>query len=287
MARKKNSQCRKSVKKRAGGAGKNGDAGAAANGNTGITTGRPSGTSKKGGGNPSDAGPIPNLFWGAVSMDELRASPRFVGLPECTQPQTPLPCPAAARYLRQDSPEWRQLHTGILTTGILKEALGLREPMAARVVGGRKESCHSPLLAAFQHLQQPPLLPPPLRDTKQEATWRRRAVRGLLRFALQRQKLLEQQQVQHRCQQQVQRHGQEQRGLERQSHGQEGQEQRQQQQQQQEGHQGQDLDAAVDADAEPESESGAEGQWADHHAQLFLFFLTFQWLLETVFSIRW
>lgn len=46
-------------------------------------------------------------------------------------------CPSShvCRYFRQDSPYWRDFHTGVLSTGCLKEALGFNEPMASKLVG--------------------------------------------------------------------------------------------------------------------------------------------------------
>ncbi|KAG2440766.1 hypothetical protein HXX76_003622 [Chlamydomonas incerta] len=123
------------------------------------------------------AGPVPNLFWGGVSAAELRARTRFIPLPPAAA-VLPLTYPAAARFLRQETDAWRALHTGVLTTGQLKEALGLREAAAARVVGGRKDSSHQPLIAAAKMLQAPHALPPPA-DAAADAACRRRALDGL------------------------------------------------------------------------------------------------------------
>ncbi|GFR51878.1 hypothetical protein Agub_g14355, partial [Astrephomene gubernaculifera] len=101
MARKKTSQGRKSKKKHPnGGSAANAPADASApqqhKSPHGVQYGRGSGTG-------SNAGPVPNLYWGYVSMEQLRACPRFVGLPDPAQ-LLPLPSLAAARFLRQSSP---------------------------------------------------------------------------------------------------------------------------------------------------------------------------------------
>lgn len=89
MSKKKSSQKQKSNKKRPKGTGGSGDA---ASSRTPDAVHAPS---KKNGG--CSAGPVPNLFWGYVSMDELRTYPRFVSLPECATEVHSLPYLAAAR----------------------------------------------------------------------------------------------------------------------------------------------------------------------------------------------
>ena len=48
--------------------------------------------------------------------------------------------PLNFRYVRQDSALWQELHAGVLTTGKLNSALGLKEPWAARLINGPKAS---------------------------------------------------------------------------------------------------------------------------------------------------
>ncbi|KAG2496761.1 hypothetical protein HYH03_005170 [Edaphochlamys debaryana] len=134
------------------------------------------------GGGHHCGGMVPNLYWGAVSMDQLRSTayPRFVGLPDPSE-LLPLPGLWAARFVRQDSTCWSALHAGVLTTGLPKEALGLKEPGAARVVGGRNEASHAPLLAAYRHLRSPHALPPPA-SAAAAAACRRTAAAGLARM---------------------------------------------------------------------------------------------------------
>ncbi|KAG2496759.1 hypothetical protein HYH03_005168 [Edaphochlamys debaryana] len=177
-------------KKKAGsGAGKNkkkrpAAGSASADATDGASPGQTSGQgSRRGhGGGHHRGGMVPNLYWGAVSMDQLRSTayPRFVGLPDPSE-LLPLPGLWAARFVRQDSTCWSALHAGVLTTGLLKEALGLKEPGAARVVGGRNEASHAPLLAAYRHLRSPHALPPPA-SSAAAAACRRAAAAGLARM---------------------------------------------------------------------------------------------------------
>ncbi|KXZ53945.1 hypothetical protein GPECTOR_6g863 [Gonium pectorale] len=185
MARKKTAQGRKAKKKRPNGAEGSQAANAEAARGPAPAPGRASGWGGGGGRGGAASGPVPNLFWGHVSMEQLRATPRFVGLPEAEQ-LMPLPSAALARYLRQESAAWAALHPGLLSTGLLKEALGLREPRAARQLGGRNESSHAPLLAAWNHLRAPHPLPPPLGPRAEEET-RQRALADMEQ-ALQRQR---------------------------------------------------------------------------------------------------
>jgi hypothetical protein len=69
-----------------------------------------------------------------VSTDALRAHERYVALPPVALLASTT-APGAARYVRQDSPLWATLHDGMLTTGRLKQALGMHEPKAAAQLG--------------------------------------------------------------------------------------------------------------------------------------------------------
>ena len=61
-----------------------------------------------------ERGSWPNVAWRAVSMEELRAHPYFLALPE---PHTVVPtCAADLRLYRQDSREWWACHAGRVTT---------------------------------------------------------------------------------------------------------------------------------------------------------------------------
>ncbi|MEW5301591.1 MAG: hypothetical protein WDW36_004442 [Sanguina aurantia] len=102
---------------------------------------------------------LPNLYWRALDMDrDLRGkSSRFVGLP----PAEDLIIGGADsyRFFRQDSPYWRDFHTGVLSTGCLKEALGFNEPMASKLVGYKKlGSNHHSLLGVYEQLLELPLM---------------------------------------------------------------------------------------------------------------------------------
>ncbi|KAF8058321.1 rplW [Scenedesmus sp. PABB004] len=57
-------------------------------------------------------------------------------------------------YVRQGSALWRQLHEGMLTTSLVKQALGMHEPKAAGVIGihpGQRGG--SALISAYFHLR--------------------------------------------------------------------------------------------------------------------------------------
>ena len=58
-----------------------------------------------------------------------------------------------SRYVRQDSPLWRALHAGILTSGTLNGALGFHEPTAIARLGLPKHfGTHGPLPAKHLYL---------------------------------------------------------------------------------------------------------------------------------------
>lgn len=68
----------------------------------------------------------------------------------------------SCRYVRQDSPLWRALHAGVLTSSTLNGALGLYEPAAVARLGLPKHFVsHRSLAAAVANLQQPQHEPPP------------------------------------------------------------------------------------------------------------------------------
>ncbi|WIA21502.1 hypothetical protein OEZ85_000706 [Tetradesmus obliquus] len=101
-------------------------------------------------GNKSDR--VPNIYWRSVSTDQLRQEPRYVALPPVSLLGTTQGA-LSYRYVRQESQLWRELHDGMLTTGRLKQALGMHEPKAAQLVGihpGSRGSSH--LLSAYFHL---------------------------------------------------------------------------------------------------------------------------------------
>lgn len=65
------------------------------------------------------------------------------------------------RYVRQDSPLWRALHAGVLTSSTLSGALGFYEPAGVAQLGlPRHMQSRGPLLAAYQNLRAPPHAPP-------------------------------------------------------------------------------------------------------------------------------
>ncbi|MEW5319169.1 MAG: hypothetical protein WDW38_010336 [Sanguina aurantia] len=92
-----------------------------------------------------------------MDRDLRGKSSRFVGLP----PAEDLIIGGADsyRFFRQDSPYWRDFHTGVLSTGCLKEALGFNEPMASKLVGYKKlGSNHHSLLGVYEQLLELPLM---------------------------------------------------------------------------------------------------------------------------------
>jgi hypothetical protein len=105
---------------------------------------------------PPERGSAPNVAWRAVSMEELRAHPYFLALPE---PHTVFPtCAADLRLYRQDSRQWWACHAGRVTTSACAPCLGLYEERAASLLGvppslrGRHKA-----LDAHARLQEPPL----------------------------------------------------------------------------------------------------------------------------------
>lgn len=125
------------------------------------------------------AGAVPNLFWGAISFEELRGmSACFAALPPCPQLAGPptyrrgrpavlwlytpprsraaSSAPVARRLVRQDTALWAPLHRGCLTTGQLNAALGFYEPAAARKLDVPPSFVgHRRLLAAHANLRLP------------------------------------------------------------------------------------------------------------------------------------
>lgn len=125
------------------------------------------------------AGAVPNLFWGAISFEELRGmSACFAALPPCPQLAGPptyrrgrpavlwlytpprsraaSSAPVARRLVRQDTALWAALHRGCLTTGQLNAALGFYEPAAARKLDVPPSFVgHRRLLAAHANLRLP------------------------------------------------------------------------------------------------------------------------------------
>lgn len=70
-------------------------------------------------------GRVPNVFWRAVSADDLRAEARFVALPEVAD--VALGGRRSFAYVRQGTELWDALHDGRCTTGLLLGALGFSE----------------------------------------------------------------------------------------------------------------------------------------------------------------
>ncbi|GLI70675.1 hypothetical protein VaNZ11_015615 [Volvox africanus] len=99
---------------------------------------------------------LPNVYWGALSLAALRRKSYFTALQPADK--VLLGSEATYRYVRQDTALWSALHAGRLTTSHLKDALGLRDHTAARIVGGPQYS-ELGVLKAYTHLLQPPYTP--------------------------------------------------------------------------------------------------------------------------------
>ena len=92
--------------------------------------------------------PLEQLLLGSVVSSVVSLMPRSVW--------------CARRYVRQDSPVWRALHAGVLTSSTLNGALGVHEPSAVAQLGLPKHFVsHGKLLAAAANLCQPQHVPPP------------------------------------------------------------------------------------------------------------------------------
>ena len=81
----------------------------------------------------SQRGRIPNLYWRAGSWEQLRAHPRFTGLPP--RDAVSVTDSSSLSFLRQGTAEWWQHHSGRVTSSCLLAALGAREAGAARRLG--------------------------------------------------------------------------------------------------------------------------------------------------------
>ncbi|KAG2439062.1 hypothetical protein HYH02_006589 [Chlamydomonas schloesseri] len=101
---------------------------------------------------------LPNLYYGAISPGSLRRLSTFTALPPPEQ-LCMGPWEGVYRYVRQDSGLWATLHGGRLTTSRLKDALGLRDRTAARLVGG-PQAAEEGVSKAYHHLVNNPLYTP-------------------------------------------------------------------------------------------------------------------------------
>lgn len=102
-----------------------------------------------------ESGRVPNLFWRAVAMEDLRASPDFDALPE--ESSVTLAGARSFAYVRQGTEAWDALHDGRLTTGILKACLGFNEEYVdkrALGLGRRGHGGHHAILNAVHRLRR-------------------------------------------------------------------------------------------------------------------------------------
>jgi hypothetical protein len=102
-----------------------------------------------------NAGKFPNMMWRAVSMEDLRLHPHFVGLPE--PEAVVVEGPLDYRQFQQGSRQWCLLHDGRLTTSRMAPILGIYEPLAQGKLGvPRSLSGHHKVMEAYFHLIRPP-----------------------------------------------------------------------------------------------------------------------------------
>lgn len=104
----------------------------------------------------STSGKVPNLFWRAVDIDDLRAAENFIALPD--ESSIRLAGAKSFAYVRQGTEVWDALHDGRLTTGILKAALGFNEEKVnkrALGLGSRGHGGHNAILNACHRLSRP------------------------------------------------------------------------------------------------------------------------------------
>jgi hypothetical protein len=103
------------------------------------------------------AGATPNLYLGASAQGGRRALGRsLIALPPSSR-LAPDSDSSSAPFARQGSELWRRLRKqgGLLTTARFADALGLREPRAAKSLGVPARLVgHAPLVEACRHLQQ-------------------------------------------------------------------------------------------------------------------------------------
>jgi hypothetical protein len=100
-------------------------------------------------------GSIANVFWRALSMEDLRCHPLYQSLPspEYVQVQSI----QDLGLFRQDSWQWGVLHQGRLTTSKLASVLGFYESDAAEYLSiPNSLRGHQRAVAAWQHLRQKP-----------------------------------------------------------------------------------------------------------------------------------
>ncbi|KAG2498610.1 hypothetical protein HYH03_003359 [Edaphochlamys debaryana] len=100
---------------------------------------------------------LPNVYFNSLSPGSLRRLHNFTALPPPDLVE--LNGDASYRYVRQESSLWSELHAGRLTTSRFKDALGLRDRTAARVVGG-PQAAEQGVNRAYAHLLQPLHVPP-------------------------------------------------------------------------------------------------------------------------------
>ncbi|GAX72899.1 hypothetical protein CEUSTIGMA_g354.t1 [Chlamydomonas eustigma] len=104
---------------------------------------------------------LPNVYWQAISTQQLRHYHSFIALPPATD--VTIRGPESYRYVRQEDVLWSSLHAGVLTTGKLSQALGLREPHVAQRISAPKVV--NSVKEAYVHLLQPPWFNPNYTET--------------------------------------------------------------------------------------------------------------------------
>jgi len=126
-------------------------------------------------------GRVPNVFWRAVRLDDLRAQRNFVALPN--EAEIALCGRASFAYVRQGTETWDSLHAGRLTTGILNAALGFNEDgVNKRALGiGKHSGGHRAILNACARVARPRWLDDDV-EAGEAAEAERRNARALKKF---------------------------------------------------------------------------------------------------------
>eukprot|EP00928_Gymnodinium_smaydae_P015910 TRINITY_DN15918_c0_g1_i1.p1 TRINITY_DN15918_c0_g1~~TRINITY_DN15918_c0_g1_i1.p1 ORF type:complete len:556 (+),score=62.37 TRINITY_DN15918_c0_g1_i1:100-1767(+) len=98
-------------------------------------------------------GQIPNIYWNAVTMEELRCNDSFLPLPPPRILQ--IEGPETWHWVRQDDPLWDELHWGVLSTRHLQGILGFREPQSIDFLGlPQHTGSHQAALSAYRDLSE-------------------------------------------------------------------------------------------------------------------------------------
>ncbi|GFH22904.1 uncharacterized protein HaLaN_20435, partial [Haematococcus lacustris] len=83
-----------------------------------------------------ESGHIPNLYFRAVAPEQLLSVGRYIASPPfATDVALQQLSPSMCRAIPQSTLLWQALHSGLLSTGLLKDALGFSEERAVSRTG--------------------------------------------------------------------------------------------------------------------------------------------------------